>query len=594
MKKQYNLCISIFLTFFWLGGLEALGSGIRFLDARALYDHKVDDEWVIRRSIVNAVDLSYRIHANSMGATSVVFRTDYSSVINEGISTIKGNSSSAPTPYWDSVLRPPFVIKTFLEGFIFPIIAFHNKNDSVEDDYPKILIAFHGTAEPFHWATNISGICPKCLTLGPGGREVLSGHSGFLSAGLSIDIDDFKKSASSLMPSTVSLESCQIIVTGHSLGGAVASVFSLRLLDALKRLDNSTNTIVSITMGQPPVWSKLSISGAFTGWDAHDKVGTLMGGKNVLRLVTNANGKEDMVAHWGTHPALGASTSVFAVLFGVPLSTLTTGNPFGAFYNHGVFDTLHPVNLDLERGDYTSVDLQSWTFPHDMKFYKAGMGLQKKKETGVVLEVASDTRIEVPRVLGPAVPDIAVGYEDVYLRFVKGYLVYRPNPKNNVGRVELPIGAFPNPLEGTFDLSRFVEATRNAAGLLTVSVGYKKERSAVNLSRVEVWVVPKFIVEKDQATIAAHFSPIIGEFIAPVGLFWTTENDEDLKPYDYLVASSLDEIASKSLYHLWSEKSFPRPQNLIRRIGGSHDHANVTRWPSAAAGYFLSLMSIKM
>lgn len=50
--------------------------------------------------------------------------------------------------------------------------------------------------------------------------------------------------------------------------------------------------------------------------------------------------------------------------------------------------------------------------------------------------------------LGPAIPDIAKGYEEIYLRFIRGSLIYKPNKDSDVGRIDLPFAALPNPLEG--------------------------------------------------------------------------------------------------------------------------------------------------
>ena len=46
-----------------------------------------------------------------------------------------------------------------------------------------------------------------------------------------------------------------------------------------------------------------------------------------------------------------------------------------------------------------------------------------------------------------------VGHEDIYERFLKGVLVYRPTEGSDVGKIELPTAALTNPLGSSFDLS---------------------------------------------------------------------------------------------------------------------------------------------
>ena len=52
------------------------------------------------------------------------------------------------------------------------------------------------------------------------------------------------------------------------------------------------------------------------------------------------------------------------------------------------------------------------------------------------------------------VPKIAHGYEGIYRRFISGKLIYVPDPNSDTGKIEMPIAALFNPLEGIFDLSK--------------------------------------------------------------------------------------------------------------------------------------------
>jgi hypothetical protein len=91
------------------------------------------------------------------------------------------------------------------------------------------------------------------------------------------------------------------------------------------------------------------------------------------------------------------------------------------------------------------------------------------------------------------VPQLAEGYEDVYLRFLKGKLVYTPNKDNDEGRKEFPIASLANPLEGTFDLSGCGES----AAHLQISTGFRTRVAPANANKLEVWIVPQFVLQKD-------------------------------------------------------------------------------------------------
>jgi hypothetical protein len=91
------------------------------------------------------------------------------------------------------------------------------------------------------------------------------------------------------------------------------------------------------------------------------------------------------------------------------------------------------------------------------------------------------------------IPQLAEGYEDVYLRFLKGKLVYTPNKDNDEGQIEFPIAALANPLEGTFDLSGCGES----AAHLQISTGFRTRVNPENREKIEVWIVPQFVLQRD-------------------------------------------------------------------------------------------------
>jgi hypothetical protein len=123
-------------------------------------------------------------------------------------------------------------------------------------------------------------------------------------------------------------------------------------------------------------------------------------------------------------------------------------------------------------------------------------------------------------------------------------LIYKPNKDNDLGRIEIPFSSLSNPLEGTFDLSEYGDTGQ----YLSISTGYRKGKKAGNASKVEVWIVPKFVVEREVSSSARHLAPILRSFTSPLGLFWTSGGWDNMDWYDYLTSSSFEEISSENLY----------------------------------------------
>jgi serine/threonine protein kinase len=141
-----------------------------------------------------------------------------------------------------------------------------------------------------------------------------------------------------------------------------------------------------------------------------------------------------------------------------------------------------------------------------------------------------------------AIPQIAWGHEDVYERFLKGKLIYKPDEKSDVGKIELRIADLPNPLEGEFDLSPCGDAGK----YLSINTGYSKGKRPGNKDKVEIWFAPHFLIEKNLQGSASHFKGIMGTWDArnaPVGIFWTWGNSDTLGEYDYLTTQSMDQLS---------------------------------------------------
>ena len=138
--------------------------------------------------------------------------------------------------------------------------------------------------------------------------------------------------------------------------------------------------------------------------------------------------------------------------------------------------------------------------------------------------------------------------EEIYQKFLQVKLTYRPQEGSDVGRVDMPISALTNPLEGTFDLSR----CGDAAKYLSISTGYRKEKKDENENKLEIWITPRFLVEKALDTTEMHvqltmFQCIMWPSTAPVGIFWNggwAKKEE----CHYLTSETLDMLSSGNLY----------------------------------------------
>jgi len=169
-----------------------------------------------------------------------------------------------------------------------------------------------------------------------------------------------------------------------------------------------------------------------------------------------------------------------------------------------------------------------------------------------------------PVVSDIVIPEIAKGYEEIYRRFVMGKLIYKPDSKSDKGRIELPIRALANPLEGTFDLSQCGDSGK----YLSISTGYRKGKKAENANKREVWIAPRFLIEKNRAGSASHFQPIMSgwsDTSAPVGIFWTWGGWDKLAYYDHVTDEAIDTLSEDDFYNIWKRSTAVPP----RAVGAS-------------------------
>ncbi len=170
----------------------------------------------------------------------------------------------------------------------------------------------------------------------------------------------------------------------------------------------------------------------------------------------------------------------------------------------------------------------------------------------IPVPVASSGAVDRPLARDIVIPEIARGYEDVYIRFLMGRLIYQPDRNSDTGRAEFRIRDFVNPLEGTFDLSRCGDTGQ----YVNISSGYRKGITLENTEKLEIWIVPQFLIRENLAGNAAHFQPIMANWsssAAPVGLFWTWGGWDKLCWYDYLTTSSWEQLGEEDLLKKWGK-----------------------------------------
>lgn len=106
---------------------------------------------------------------------------------------------------------------------------------------------------------------------------------------------------------------------------------------------------------------------------------------------------------------------------------------------------------------------------------------------------AREVAIAKEKVEEIVIHEIAIGHEEVYQQFLRGKLVYKPNQNNDVGRKEFRISDLANPLSGTFD----IRGCGDSDQYLSISTGFRTGKNPANQNKLEVWIVPQLVLQKD-------------------------------------------------------------------------------------------------
>ena len=139
------------------------------------------------------------------------------------------------------------------------------------------------------------------------------------------------------------------------------------------------------------------------------------------------------------------------------------------------------------------------------------------------------------------------GHEEIYERFLKGVLIYRPQEGSEVGMITMRISELLNPLGSSFDLSQ----CGNSGKYLSIATGYRKGKKAENAHKLEVWIAPRFLIEKNLVGSASHFKPIMSSWNvnkATIGLFYTGGGFDNLGGHDHLISQNPEQLSTENLY----------------------------------------------
>ena len=220
-----------------------------------------------------------------------------------------------------------------------------------------------------------------------------------------------------------------------------------------------------------------------------------------------------------------------------------------------ITEELRTERLKREAAEQRAAELERQR-NEEAKRYADERKQQEAQERAKKLEKAQPAPtaiIERPIQKSLSIPEIARGYEDIYQRFLRGVLIYKPNKDNDVGRVDLPIASLLNPLESTFDLSRCGDAGQ----YLSVSTGYRREATkSANPTKWEVFITPKFLIEGYKTTTAAHYAPICNSsWTAPFAVIQDYGGWTDINWYWYHVSLTDEKLNTKNLYEICCEST---------------------------------------
>jgi hypothetical protein len=112
----------------------------------------------------------------------------------------------------------------------------------------------------------------------------------------------------------------------------------------------------------------------------------------------------------------------------------------------------------------------------------------------------------------------------------------------------------------------------NVSDDLSINIGYRKQRVSSHIDgdgdgKTEVWIVPKFMVEKDLATSSSnHLEWYLDKWSSPVGIFFTRGDWDDFSSDSYYITNQqYNQINNQTLLNLYksSEKRITSSKDIV-------------------------------
>lgn len=265
-------------------------------------------------------------------------------------------------------------------------------------------------------------------------------------------------------------------------------------------------------------------------------------------------------------------------------SELVYGGLMKLYYDVGVHATNERMKRDYlkkameYRKELTTLNDEEYSMLDDLEIKLSQLGIgggissnaYPSERVPVIATAVSLSEAEEKQAPGLAagsktitgVPEIARGYEAIYERFMGGSLIYRPTEGSDVGQIVMPFSDFvnPNTLEGTFDLSRCGDIEK----YISIATGYRKKKTIS--SGLQIWFVPKFLVEREITTTAGHFRDILDKWNSPFGIFWTIGCCLDANEYDYNIEIEPENVTHKTFQSLGRDRHNGKRQWLPIRF----------------------------
>lgn len=158
----------------------------------------------------------------------------------------------------------------------------------------------------------------------------------------------------------------------------------------------------------------------------------------------------------------------------------------------------------------------------------------------------------------PCVKTFADQRETAYRRYIRGVLIYKPDPHSNTGRVEFP---FADVVRREHNMCRQIVLTGcgNANEYFIMHLGRRPGRWHLHQNRIEIWIAPKFSTEG-----IGYYNHIQSMFASELAIFRTWGNWDTNEWFDYCVTEDFSSIQRKNFWEM-----FPGTQHHPRIWYGS-------------------------